>query len=203
MKRIKINSRTPSVHVSLSYPSIDPNRSYVLTVEKLMVPAMDSLILNKTLFTVERRLLGGINDDDLTVRLLPVDAKYTTFTPQNVRTVSQLLYQMNTFFQELCLRCVSTGLQYDVLVHQYAIPNNFATQAADWNNLQHKEVIKQGVMSIIRPDGNVGFYFSNDGVKLFVLKLTDHGKILFGETKPYIAVDENGLFRDIYNVDLN
>ena len=58
-------------------------------------------------------------------------------------------------------------------------------------------------MAIIRPDGNVGFYFSNDGAKLFVLKLTDHGKILFGETKPYIAVDANGLFRDVYNVELN
>ena len=203
MKRVKINSRTSNVHVSLSYPTIDPNRTYVLTVEKLTVPAMDSLILNESLFTVERRLEGGINDNDITVRLLPIDPKYTTFTPQNVRTVSQLLYQMNTFFQELCLRCVSTGLQYDVQDHQYAIPGNFATQAEDWNNLQHADVIKQGLMAILRPDGKIGFYFSNDGVKLFVLKLTDRGKTLLGETKPYIAVDENGLFSDTYNVELN
>ena len=203
MKRVKINSRTPTVHVNLNYPTIDPNRSYVLTVEKLLVPALDSLVVNKPLFTVERRLEGAINHDDITARLLPLNEKYTTFTPQNVRTVSQLLFQMNIFLQELCLRCVSEGLVYDDEVHQYEVPDSFDTQAGDWNNLEDADQIKQALMAVIRPDGKIGLAFSNDGARLFAVRLTDLGKTLFGRTNRYVAVDGDHNFIEEYDVQLN
>ena len=203
MKRVKINSRKPTVHVNLNYPTIDPNRTYVLTVEKLLVPALDSLVVNKPLFTVERRLEGAINHDDISVRLLPIHEKYTTFTPQSVRTVSQLLFQMNVFLQELCMRCVSQGLVYDGALHQYEVPDSFDTQAADWNHLENSDPIKQALMAVIRPDGKIGIAFSDDGARLFAVRLTDLGKTLFGRTQRYVAVDGNENFTEEYGVELN
>ena len=64
MKRVQINSRTASTNVLLTYPTLEANKNYTLTVEKLTVPALDSIVLNKPLFAVERRLVAGMRDVD-------------------------------------------------------------------------------------------------------------------------------------------
>ena len=201
MKRIKINSRTANAHVSLSYPSCDANKTYILTVEKLVAPAMDSLLLNKPLFSVERRLAHDTDEDDETINLLPIHEQFTTFTPQNARNVSHLLYQMNNFLREVCWRCVSTGFDFDEDNHPTEVPDRFATQNRDWNNLNNREEISYGVMAILRPDGRLGFAFSQAGVQLFVIRLTDHGKTIFNRSHHYIAVGDNGGFDNEYDIE--
>ena len=203
MKRVQVNSRTSTTHVSLTYPTLDANKRYTLTVEKLMVPALDSLILNKTLFTVERRLVTGtpITDANKTLNLAE---DFVTFTPQNVRTVSQLVYQMNTFFREMLQRVVTSNpnLQYVAASHQYAIPADFAHQNVDWfTGLVNPEPIETAVQIIFRPDGKLGFRFSVAGLKLFVLKLTAEGKRIFARTQRYIALDAAATFDSEYETD--
>ena len=88
-------------------------------------------------------------------------------------------------------------------VCQYDVPDSFDTQAADWNNLANPNPIKQALMAVIRPDGKIGLAFSEDGARLFAVRLTDLGKILFDRTNRYVAVDNNEQFIQGYNVELN
>ena len=97
MKRVKITSRSASTHVNLTYPTVDPNKKYAITVEKLSVPVLNSLVMNETLFTVERRLGANVTTDKTNLNLgVPLEKR--AFTPTSVRNVSHLLYQMNMFF---------------------------------------------------------------------------------------------------------
>ena len=58
-------------------------------------------------------------------------------------------------------------------------------------------------MAVIRPDGKIGIAFSDDGARLFAVRLTDLGKTLFGRTQRYVAVDGNENFTEQYDVELN
>ena len=198
MKRVQVNSKYTTPNINLTYPTLDANKMYTITIEKLRVPARDSLILNKPLFTVERRLIEDIDlfgGDEI----LPVHADYTTFTPQNVRTVTQFVYQANRFFRELCQRLVTKVIP-DLDLHQYAVVdmNFFPRQDVDWYTVD-TVAVKQAIQCVFRPDGKVGFRFTVDGVKLFVIKLTDAGKRIFGSDNRYIAVDSNGQFKLPYD----
>ena len=200
MKRVQVNSRTSDTNVSLTYPTLDPNKLYTLTVEKLTVPAFDSLILNNTLFTVERRLRNGVSLTGAH-HALPLPEEFTTFTPQNVRTVSQLVYQMNIFFREMCMRLATVVIPYNNAQHQFAIPVAFTRQIVDWfTGLNNADPIETALQAVFRPDGKLGFRFSVDGLKLFVLKLTDEGKRIFGRTQRYLALDSQGLFEENYEI---
>jgi len=185
----------------LTYPTLEPNKQYTLVVEKLTVPAMDSLILNDTLFTVERRLVTGSALGVNTVLPLPVE--FTTFTARSVRTVSQLVYQMNTFLREMCQRLTTVVIAQTVpALHQFVIPATFTRQLVDWfTGLANPaggpdivKAIKTALQVVFRPDGKLGFRFSADGLKLFVIRLTDAGQRVFGRTQRYIALDAQGLF---------
>ena len=59
MKRIQINARSSETDVLLKLPTVDANKEYLLTVEKTIVPALDSLILNVPLLSIERRVVLG------------------------------------------------------------------------------------------------------------------------------------------------
>jgi len=197
MKRVKISSRTTTTRVQLNYPTVDANKRYRLTVEKLDVPAMDSLIVNKTLFTVERRLVAGVVYDGVDFGL-PV--LQDTFTAINVKTVSQLLFQLNSFFTDLCRRTVThpTQLPYNAALHQYPVLGTpFVRQAnRDWysGNLANAETIQTGLQATLRSNGRIGIRFSDEGAKFFVIKLTDAGMHLFGHKRRYIAVNAAGQF---------
>jgi len=132
MKRVKITSRSARTHINLTYPTVDPNKKYAITVEKLSVPVLNSLVMNETLFTVERRLAANATTDKTNLDLgVPLEKR--TFTPISVRNVSHLLYQMNMFFRELMLRVVTTALPHNAAIHQYAVPANFVQQPGqDW-----------------------------------------------------------------------
>jgi len=200
MKRVKISSRTTTTRVQLNYPTVDANKRYRLTVEKLDVPAMDSLIVNKTLFTVERRLIAGAGYG------LPYAGNYglpvsqDTFTAKNVKTVSQLIYQLNSFFLDLCRRTVThaTELPYDAALHQYALLGTpFVRQAnRDWysGDLANTDAIEGGLHATIRSDGKIGIRFSAEAAKFFVIRLTDDGMHLFGHERRYVAVNAAGQF---------
>ena len=201
MKRVQVNSRTSDTKIFLTYPTLDPNKTYSLTVEKLTVPAFDSLILNTTLFTVERRLRNGVY---LTAahHVLPLPEEFTTFTPQNVRTVSQLVYQMNVFFREMCMRLATEAIPYNAAQHQFAVPPAFTQQNVDWySGLVNPDPIETALQAVFRPDGKLGFRFSIEALKLFVIKLSDEGKRIFGRTQRYLALDDQGLFVEDYETE--
>jgi hypothetical protein len=185
----------------LTSPTLEPNKNYTLTIEKLTVPAMDSIILNDILFTVERRLVTGVALGANTA--LPLAAEFTTFTPQSVRTVSQLVYQMNTMLREMCQRLATVVIAQTVpALHQFVIPATFTHQGGDWfTGLVNPigapgivDAIKTALQVVFRPDGKLGFRFSVDGLKMFVVRLTDEGQRVFGRTQRYIALDAQGLF---------
>lgn len=208
MKRVQVNSRTSSTNVLLTYPTLDPNKNYTLTVEKLTVPALDSIIFNKKLFTVERRLVAAaVIGPNSVLPLLPVG--FTSFTPQSVRTVSQLVYQANTMLREMCQRLATVVIPNDPALHQFVNPPAFAQQVGvDWfSGLQNPvggpdnvKAIKTALQVVFRPDGKLGFRFSVDGLKLFVIRLTDEGQRVFGRTQRYIALDNQGEFNVDYEV---
>ena len=201
MKRVQVNSRTSNTNVLLTYPTLDANKMYTLTIEKLTVPAFDSLLLNKKLFTVERRVRNGVSLTGVH-HVLPVPIEFTTFTPQSVRTVSQLIFQMNLFFREMCMRLATEVFPYNNAQHQFVTPAAFTQQNVDWySGLANPDPIKTALQAVFRPDGKLGFRFSVDGLKLFVLKLTDEGKRIFGRTQRYVALDSQGLFDEKYFTD--
>jgi len=193
MKRVKITSQTARTHVNLTYPTVDPNKQYTITVEKLTVPVLNSLVMNEALFTVERRLAAGVTTDKTNIDLgVPA-----TFTPKSVRNVSHLLYQMNMFFRELMLRLVTTNIPHNNAIHQYTIPNNFLQQAGvDWYSgvVDPGELIATAISATFRTDGRIGIYFREDASKLFVLHLTEVGKRIFGTSQDWLGANAAGQF---------
>jgi hypothetical protein len=204
MKRVEVNSRTARANILLTYPTTDANKTYQLTVEKLDVPALDSLILNKTLFSVERRLaLGVLTQGGLQALPQPQAGEdMATFTPQNVRNVSQLIFQTNLFFRELCQRLATIAIPHG-LPYQYdvrGVGGTFEIQNVDWySGLANRVPIVESLQAVFRPDGKIGFKFSTDGLSLFVLRLTDEGMRIFNHPLRYIALDAQGTFTSPYS----
>jgi len=107
---------------------------------------------------------------------------------------------MNLFFREMCMRLATVVIPYNNAIHQFAIPVAFTRQIVDWfTGLNNAGPIETALQAVFRPDGKIGFRFSVDGLKLFVLKLTDEGKRIFGRTQRYLALDEDGLFEEDYD----
>ena len=202
MKRIQINARSSETDVLLKLPTVDANKEYLLTVEKTIVPALDSLILNVPLLSIERRVvLGTPLQAAAGHEILPLPAEHLQFTPQNVRTVSQFVYQLNLFFREFLLR-INTVVLPATPAHQYGIPLQFLPHVGDWYNGLHvlpiggivRTELIQNIQAVVQPDGRIGFKFSPNALSLFVLKLTEEGQRIFAHTDNYIAMDNNGQF---------
>jgi hypothetical protein len=113
-----------------------------------------------------------------------------------------LVYQLNLFLRELCQRLATVNIPFDPLQHQYnvaGVGSTFVTQNVDWySGLANQEPIISSLQAVFRPDGKIGFKFSADGLKLFVLKLTDDGQRIFNRTLRYIALDAQGTFESQY-----
>jgi hypothetical protein len=143
---------------------------------------------------------------------VPVDGGFTT----NIHSALDLVYEMNKFFEQLILRCITaaTFRFTDPLLGVYDAPvPGFARKVGDWLALGatddgHK--VKTMLQAILRPDGRIGFKFSPIAIQLFTISLTAHGKKLFGtmgEDKDgaYIAVDDkykNGNYIDLVSSDV-
>ena len=204
--RLQLNSRDSDINVYKKFPSADLKKRYVIRVEQLSIPAMsDGLILNKELFSMERRCIVGVdhnvgNDVQPTAELPLWNIE---FIPQNVKTVSQLVYQMNAFFRNRLVKLVTTDEEFVDGPDWYDVPTEFAQQAdLDWYVVKETDVgksIRAAVEAIFRSDGKVGFKFSPSGQKLFVLRFTDEGKRIFGWEHRYIAVDDQNDFTAYVN----
>ena len=55
--------------------------------------------------------------------------------------------------------------------------------------------------AIYRSDGKIGFKFTSAGQRLFVLRLTDEGKRIFGWNHRYVALDANKQFTPYLDED--
>jgi len=195
--RLQLNSRDSSIDVYKSLPSAELNKRYVIRVEQLTIPAMSGgLILNQELFSIERRCVQDVVHSIAGVvqptSQLQVEA---SFVPQNVKTVSQLVYQMNAFFRQLCLKLITAPQVFADGVDYFDITNEFAHQATDWYAiLETAKEASAAIQAIYRSDGKIGFKFSESGQKLFVVRMTDEGKRIFGWQHRYIAIDSNREF---------
>jgi len=202
--RIQLNSRDSNIDVYKTLPSAELNKRYVIRVEQLTIPAMsDGLIFNQELFTVERRcVLTTIHTVGYVVQPTVQLQVPATFIPQNVKTVSQLAYQMNAFFRQLFLRLLTAAQAFADGADYFDITEEFARQEdEDWYRLPAAiyEGAGAAIEGIYRSDGKIGFKFSVSGQKLFVLRMTDEGKRIFGWQHRYIAIDANGRFTPYVN----
>jgi len=176
----------------------EPNRKYKIAVEKLTVPARDSLVLNTELFSIKRRIQNGqeltdVNED------LPLSAQYTTFTPIGVRSMSDMVFQMNDFFSTFLKRIVTKNIPHDGAIHQYAVPDMYDQQNVDWfTGVVNAEVILGSMQAIFRSDGQIGFKFTPEALTLFVLKFTTTGKRVFNVPYSYLALDDTSSFSNDY-----
>ena len=99
----------------------------------------------------------------------------------------------------MCMRLATVVIPYNNAQHQFAIPVAFTRQIVDWfTGLINADPIETALQAVFRPDGKLGFRFSVDGLKLFALQLTDEGKRIFGRTQRYLALDDQGLFEELY-----
>ena len=195
-------------------PSLEENKRYALKVERLTVPAMSGgLILNQPLFTVERRLTVNAEHEDVLLddpNVVSDDVELhveSTFTPTNVRTTSELVYQMNSFFRKLLLSLVTS--QYDFGQAQlgedvYPIPAIYEPedlQYDDWYQLRDTvlgDPIQTSLEAVFRCDGRIGIKFSAEAIPMFALKLTTEGKRIFGWFDDFVVVDVDNMFRQNY-----
>ena len=202
MKRIEVHSHKPRVTAFLSAPNADKTKRYKVSVESLVVPAVESRILNVPLLAVKRRVLvpnvvGAFDEDDLKLSQ-QVDYDFSVFTPQNVRSLSHLAFQLNRFFNEFQLRITTSPLeQFDVVMHEYdRVGTEFEREiGADWYTLDKDTQIS----AVIRSDGRLGFKFGVDFQKLFILELSEEGQRIFG-FKKYLAIDNNSRWYEDYIV---
>ena len=186
MKRVRISSHENRSRVFLSLPTTEVNKRYRVTAESLVVPCLNSHVLNDHLFTVERRLEA--NGAAADVSLL-----HSEFTAKNVRTTSQLVWQMNMFFHEMLLRNVAS--EYDDQKDNgfYDVPDSFQDEKTRSNEVDDNEGAVTGALrASIRPDGKVGFYWTGDAATVLVIRLTERGRYVFGETASFLAPSMDG-----------
>ena len=210
--RLQLNSKKNKINVFKQMPTTEDNQRYTLAIESLTVPPMThGLILNQPLFTVERRLV--LNEEWAVVplnnaphvphvsRALP--AGDWTFTPQNVKTISQLLYQMNHFFRKKHLQAVTSLTNWVADATVNAVPAAWEqTPNEDWfARLDTVVGILQGrdsLQAIYRSDGRIAIKFSPEAAQMYVLLLTAEGQRILGWDKQHIAVDNNSEFKEEY-----
>jgi len=164
------------------------------------------LILNTPLFAIEWRCvvntvhtIDGVLEGVTELPYPGGNFSSSAFSPQNVKTVSQLVYQMNHFFRRQLVKLTTTTQDFLAGGDHHAVPADFAKQPAnsDWYKVQGEgagERASGAIEAIYRSDGKIGFKFTPNGQSLFVLRLSDEGKRIFGWDHRYIAMDANNRF---------
>ena len=207
LKRIQINSRKSQTHVYKRFPSLDLAKKYLMTVESLTTPTLYREILDKPLFTLYRRGVDGYNiyhvGGDINIAL-HLNAN-VTFTPHNVENVHQLLYQMNTFFQEFWSKGLTEFIDLDDRANlvNMGLETPIALAADDdsirsWMDVpgSARNLVQAAISSIrfgIYQNGNIFIQVGPFGHGI-VLHLTDEGRRIFGTENEYIAFDDTGNF---------
>ena len=195
MKRVRVNSHDSTVRCFFKYPAMDPNKKYEVTIEKLCVPSVYSNLLNGELFTIERRVEGASE-------MIPIPT-YGTFIARNVQTVSQLVWQMNDFFRESIRKSITAELEQKE--DEYAeVPDDLLSDGTpDWNALDDE--VDKHLFVVFRTDGRIAFQFSASAQKIYVLKLTERGQMIFGHSTRYIAAQNvnQQLTFDQYDIVIN
>jgi len=209
LSRIQINSKTDKVDVYKSLPSAQSNARYVLQIERLVLPPMSSgFIMNQPLFEVERRLVYGADEADFDDQEeMKVDME---FIPKDVKTVSQLIFQINEFFKKGIIYNLKLGLyDYDIVTDKDKLPNLAHFDAdivnpplRDWYSLLTDPAYeyKDMMQAVVTPSGHLGIKFSALAQVLFVIKLSTEGQRIFGHQE-YIAIDDNQRFKMPYRQD--
>ena len=215
--RIQLDSFTSDIRVYKNMPSTKPNNQYRVAVESLVVPRVcDNLSFDgQDLFTVYRRIERGTPDeeklDEYEYSNSPLTADVNvnaTFVPVNCESVGQVLWQCNTFFEELMLKLISKGMTnrdwnaYNIT--GISISDDFTPQPnADWHttvresNEGHRA--QHSIQVRFREDGRIGFRFTEDAMQLFVIRLTDLGQRVFSWPNRFIAWHPStGSFREPY-----
>ena len=210
LTRIQVNSKTAEVDVYKSMPSAQPNSRYSLTLENVTVPPMShGYIFNKPLFSVLRRLDHGT---DVSAAAPVPDQEvlgYTmTFTPNDVKTIGELVFQLNEFFKKGFVKNIKLPLNdTDPVTHPDLL--NLAPydglinpDARDWYELYTDATytLKDFLQAVVTPSGHIGFKFNPVGQRLFVLKFTEEGQRIFGHQE-YLAIDDNQQFEMPYIVN--
>ena len=196
--RFQLNSKDAEIDIYKRLPSAEPNKKYLLTLEQVTIPELrQSIVLNKELFTLERRIAQA--QAHAANRAIP---EIGSFTPQNCKTELQFVDQVNQYLRHSLLRSISEGAAvypHNVVLHQYAVPVDFVLQPGeDWfydvPDSPEGNRVMNCLQCIIRPDGKVGFRFSVDALKLFVIHFTEEGKRVFGFTRDYLAMNVDSRF---------
>ena len=211
--RIQLNSKTYRVDVYKHMPSVEENKRYSCKVERLTVPAQaGGLIFNQPLFSVERRLSLDADYEDIVDGVSTYNGNRdlhiaSTFTPHNVRTVSELVYQMNSFLRKLLLSLVASAedFEHPAGADVNAVPGIFEPpdfdDAFDWYEMRDTPIgvpVQRALEAVYRCDGRIGIKFSVEAVPMFVLHLTAEGKRILGWSKDFLAVDQNNGFSVAY-----
>lgn len=208
--RIQLNSKVYTVDVYKHMPSAQENKRYALQVERLTIPPMSGgLIFNQPLFTVERRLVVDREhsvidpyDESVTKNAIVNLHIPSTFTPANVRTTSELIYQMNVFFRKLLLSLVTSTDDFTAGAGVYYVPDIFEEEKYDdWYAFQNTDdgiPVQSALEAIYRSDGRIGIKFSTEAIPMFVINLTSEGKRILGWGMDYLFVDVNNDFKEEY-----
>jgi len=113
--------------------------------------------------------------------------------------VLELVAQINHFLRSKLLQSTSSSAPlYNNTAgrYQYGRPADFVRQNLDWFGRDDARGtrLKFAITCLFRADSSIGFQFTVDGLKLFVIKFTEAGKELFGYPRDYLAlgVDVNG-----------
>ena len=221
--RIQLNSKTDRIDVYKNTPSSQLNKRYTLKVERFTLPPMSGgLILNQPLFSIERRLLvdelhhttteGFEEDSDALDVGLPIDM---TFSPSNVNNTSELVFQLNQFFETRILQGIfatqgyaDSDAEYGPLAGEFDVAEE-EKYNGDWYELRNVareddekgadlDQVSDAIKAVYRSDGTIGIRFNSLGKSMFVLRLTPEGQRIFGWTREFVVVNPTNGFSTEY-----
>ena len=209
IKRVQLNSRKSKIDVFKRFPQLDLAKVYALKIEYLTIPPINTgLILNKPLFSIERRGMLGeqpCDDEFVTEDEYLIDGG--EFIPTNVKNTTDLVYQINVFFRRFFAKLRSGRIpalpQGGAHIGIYPQENTHAEHPivpANWHDLlspfvaQNIRNIVESFQCCIYDSGKIGFRMSAQAQLFLVIKLTDEGMRIFGSDVHYLAPTVNGDF---------
>ena len=115
-------------------------------------------------------------------------------------SVIDLISQMNRFFNVFLMNVATRDPT--VLVEEekeYAGQNPYSEDliGQDWMTSDQQSEIEV----LYKLNGTIGFRFTPDSLRLYVMRLTDEGRRLFGFSTDYLALGDNGRFDNNYLSD--
>ena len=207
IRRAQLNGRKSKIAVFKRFPTLDLNKNYTLKIENLYLPPIDDgLVFDRPLFSIIRRAKDGERVTRIRGVLEPQLAiPDSTFTPRQVRTMPELLFQINAFLRRFLSKIRSGQIPFPADDDIEDTPAIFAPLPnADWYDVMLEEKEQDGVdglQAVSHDNGRVSFLFSADVQKFLVLRFTEDGQRIFGTEQEFVAPNSDGTF--VYARDLN